>query len=543
MKDPTRIPTTLQQRAQEALWIETCHPSWGMVLMELAGYGAFKVARTFLNRESGPVVVVCGSGNNGGDGLVVARYLFLSGIKVLVYLIKGQSITAPSEGSVNLSIAQKLGVEVSLIEQGNVASLRSSLEGASLVVDALLGTGLDRMVQGIHKDVIDVINQSEKPVLAIDIPSGISSDTGQIMGTAVVATATVTFGYLKSGLVCYPGAEYGGEIHLVDIGLPDLDSNILQMTDQSDHKLTTAQFVRSCLPVRHADSHKGSFGRVVTIAGSLGMSGASILAGKSALRAGAGLSVLATVRSVIPNLPSEELIYAPLAETNEGKIKTDAISEIQEQLSTAQAVVLGPGISLSAETIKLVQELIQLVKIPCLVDADGLNAVAHDTTTWPRNASHFVLTPHPKELARLMDTNASNIQSNRIMWAKTAAARFGCTVVLKGAHTVIANEQQRVFVNPTGNAGMATAGAGDVLSGVIGGLLAQGLKPFEAAIAGAYIHGLAGDLASEAIGEVGIVAGDIMTFVPAAISEVKSHEYIGCGLEQRLFNTIENILV
>lgn len=536
MKTPVRIPTTQQQRLQEAAWIEACHPHWGMVLMELAGYGASKVALKLLEQKAGSVVVLCGSGNNGGDGLVVARYLFLHGVDVAIFLIRGHSSTTRTEGQVNLSIVEKLGLTVAFLDESNCASVGSSLQEAALIVDALLGTGLDRTVQGVYKEVIDAINQSKKAVLAIDLPSGINSDNGQIMGAAVVATATATFGQLKTGLLCYPGADHSGELHLIEIGLPSLDSNIISLPDKLDQRLTTAQFVKSILPPRKVDSHKGSFGRILTVAGSMGMSGAAVLASKSALRTGAGLSVLATAKSLVPHLPCEELIYHALDDTAEGTISTKALAEIQGQLSLANAVVLGPGLSENAESIKLVQTLITVIEGHCVIDADGLNAIAHDTTVWPSQANRFVLTPHPKELARLIKSTSAEVQANRITMVRKAAEQFGCTVVLKGAHTLVANERQQIYINPTGNSGMATAGSGDVLSGIIGGLLAQGMNSFHAAIAGVYIHGLAGDLAAEAIGKAGIVATDIMNFVPTALSVLESNEYRGSSLELQLLS-------
>ena len=267
------------------------------------------------------------------------------------------------------------------------------------------------------------------------------------------------------------------------------------------------------------------------------MSGASFLAAKSALRVGAGLSYLATPKSLIGQLPPQEVIYYGLAETGAATIAPQAVSDVEAHLERCSALVLGPGISSNVETIEFVQKLVQKVKKPCVVDADGLNAVAHNVACWPKPAENFVLTPHPKELSRLIGSSAADIQSDRISAAQKAATKFGCTVVLKGAHTVVAGpgqDVQRVYINPTGNSGMATAGSGDVLSGIIGGLLAQGVAPFEAAVAGVYIHGAAGDMAAQELGAASTVAGDIMTFVPAMIQKLRNGEYRGSTLEVQL---------
>lgn len=534
MRVPTRIPTTAQQRCQEAAWIQSCHGHWGLVLMELAGRSAAEVALALFEENPGPVSIFCGRGNNGGDGLVVARYLHLHGIPVSVYMIQAAG-SLREECAVNKAIAEKLGITVLYVDPADLSPLHAVLAESGVVVDALIGTGLDRPVEGAYRAVIDAINGSGKAVLAIDLPSGINSDTGQVMGSAVRAYATVTFGYLKAGLLCYPGADHAGIISVVDIGLPALDADLVALSDNARWWLTTANFVRASLPARPAESHKGTFGYLLTVAGSLGMTGASVLAAKSALRAGVGYSILATPRTLVSHLPPQELVCRPLPETAALSISPDAIPVLVDELEKVDAVILGPGVSQNADTVRFVQEFLGKIDKPCLIDADGLNAIAQNRDCWPKEAAHFVLTPHPKELSRLTGLSTGEVQSNRIAAAQKASAAFGCTVVLKGARSVIANGDQ-VFINPTGNSGMATAGAGDVLSGVIGALLAQGVDPVSAAVCGTYIHGAAGDFAADELGEDGTVAGDLMTFVPPVFSKLRSGEFRG-RLEAQLFGS------
>jgi NAD(P)H-hydrate epimerase len=266
------------------------------------------------------------------------------------------------------------------------------------------------------------------------------------------------------------------------------------------------------------------------------MVGAAVLAAKTALRTGVGLSILATPRSLVAHLPPQELICHPLPETDAGSIGQDAVPLVESAMEKADAVVLGPGISQDKLTVRFVHDIVKKITKPCIIDADALNAIAQKPECWPAEAGHFVLTPHPKELSRLMGMSTEEIQSNRIAAAQKASAKFGCVVVLKGARSIVASPEDEVFINSTGNAGMATAGAGDVLSGVIGGLLAQGLGPLSAAVAGTYIHGAAGDLAAEELGEDGTIAGDIMTFVPSVLTKLRNGEFRS-RLETQLFGS------
>ncbi len=522
------VATTSQIRKLESDWISKCDSNWGQVLMELAGQQTAKLAYNHWLNKPGRVLVVCGGGNNGGDGLVIARYLHLWQVPVSLNFIdsKGQAaefVMSTKEANTNKSIARVLGIEMKVIQKASSLDTK----GTTLIIDALLGTGVDREVEGLYKDVIERINEirlaQELRVIAVDVPSGINTDNGQTMGTAIKADATATFGYIKCGLLCHPAAELCGELSLIDIGLPPLGSRAPEVY------LSTIGYVSALIPERKANSNKGTFGTLLTIAGSAGMTGAAFLSSRSSLRVGAGLVLLATAKSVLEHLPPGEVIYKPLPETAQQTIDDTAANEVMEYMKTASAIVLGPGLTTNVNTVLFVKQVLtQLVakkdKLPCLIDADALNALSTFPEIMDIKEKPFVITPHPKELSRLTGQSTQEIQADRISAALKAASKFGCIVVLKGAHSIVANPDGRVFVNPTGNASMAKAGAGDVLSGVIGGLLAQKIEPFLAAIAGTYIHGLAGEMASLELGMSSVLANDISMNISGALEQITNKE-------------------
>lgn len=537
-----RILTTAQVKALESAWIKHCHENWGMVLMELAGLGANKMLLELMEGMPAAVTVICGKGNNGGDGMVVARHLLRAGVETNIFVVGSEKDSYSNDHLVNRRILETMGVEIYYIDDKDLEPLKASLMDTSAIVDAILGTGIDRVVEGICSQIIDLINESARPVLAIDIPSGLNSDTGQIMGNSVQAAATATFGSVKPGLLCHPGNLVAGEIRLIDIGLPMPESLPEEMIDSLPQLeiprwwLATAFDVSSKLPERPIDSHKGSFGQILLVAGSVGMSGAAMMSARSSLRSGAGLSILATAKSLVPALPAEEIIYRPLTETSTGSIGIDALKELEHDMERAQVMVIGPGLSSNEETVSFIHELLKKVRVPCVLDADGLNAIAQNPKIMSETEGGFVFTPHPKELSRLMGKSTAEIQSDRIRSAQEAAKRFGATIVLKGANTIVATPDDDVFIIPTGNNGMATAGSGDVLTGVIAGLLAQGMNTTWAAVAGAYIHGAAGDLAASDFGEDGTIAGDIMSYVPLAIKALRDGTFPGSTLERSIAN-------
>ncbi|MBP9089808.1 NAD(P)H-hydrate dehydratase [bacterium] len=574
-----RVPTTKQIRSLEAAWIESIAEisdglNWGQTLMEVAGRGAALAALSLWDENPGHIAIFCGCGNNGGDGLVVARYLNLWGVPASCFVVaptekgsdlengkeanKETSKTNPRpsekqdnqepevkmstpEAEANRKILASLGVDLILLEDTDelVEVLGAITSNSTVLVDALFGTGLTRAVGGVAKHVIEAINSSTKPVLAIDLPSGINSDTGQIMGAAVRADKTVTFGFLKPGHLTHPGAEYAGSMHLVDIGLPDfsnLPASLSHVESTPKIFVTTCGAVQSVLPSRPTNSNKGTFGRVLTIGGSLGMGGAGALASSSALRVGAGLSYLATPRSLANHVAVEEIVVKPLPETTEQSISKEALKEVIEMLDQISSVVIGPGLSQNQDTVSFVLDLLDLINKPCVIDADGLNALSANINSLPKSARNFVITPHPKELSRLTGKTIEELLSDRVGSALAAAKEFDCIVVFKGAYTLVAHPDGEVYVNPTGNSGMSTAGSGDVLSGIIGGLMAQGLSPFDAACAGVYIHGRAGDLVAANFGQAGVVAGNIRSAIPLALINIASGE--ASSLEEQLTQSV-----
>ena len=485
----------------------------GVVLMENAGRAVADAADEMLGEIDAfaRAAVVCGRGNNGGDGFVAARHLANRGWDVDVYLL-ASSDDLSGDAATNCRIARKMGLPI--VENPSPEALEAALDSADLVIDAVLGTGLSGEVEGIVRTAITAINQSPASVLAVDIPSGVSSDSGEELGEAVCADRTLTFGLPKVGHYCYPGRDCCGEIEVVDISLPgDL------LTDRAlTTNVTEAMDAWLMLPYRWPEMHKGDAGRLLIVAGSAGMSGAAALAGLAAMRAGAGLVSLAVPESLndILEVKCTEVMTLPLPETPQRSLAPAAAEGILAFAESCDAVALGPGLSQVTETQQLARDLIQQIPVPLVVDADGLNACVGATEVLTGRSAPTVLTPHPGELGRLIDVPMSDIQADRVATARQAAEDLGCVVVLKGAATVTAAPDGEVWVNPTGNPGMASGGVGDVLTGIIGALLAGGADALDAAVSGVFYHGRAGDLAAELRGERALVASDLLEQLPDA---------------------------
>jgi NAD(P)H-hydrate epimerase len=506
----------------------------GLVLMENAGFRVFECARRVLGELEGKLVVVlAGKGNNGGDALVAARHLVQHGAQVRV-ILDGDPAVVTGDAGVNLEIWRRLGQRLYLLQDRNgIQVLQLALMQADLVVDGLYGTGFKGGVRDRARRAVEAINEVGKPVIAVDIPSGVEADTGAVRGVAVRADHTVTFGLPKLGLVLEPGASYAGELHVVDISLPRA---LLEAPD--GRYLLTAALVRNWLPARARDAHKGRFGHVLVVAGARGMLGAACLAAKAATRSGAGLVTLAVPRSLQETAAGfqAEIMTLGLPETGAGTLNRAAREQIEEYLGRVTVLALGPGLSTHPETAELVRELLPGVRIPCVLDADGLNAFGmKDRGTgaaapeieggFPPGRPHaapLVITPHPGEMARLLGSRVTDVQADRLGTAERAAGEWRCTLVLKGARTLVAAPGGPTYINPTGNPGMATGGSGDVLTGMIAGLMAQGLAPKQAAAAAAYLHGRAGDLAAAERGQAPLLAGDLLEKLPAAFKEVEA---------------------
>ena len=492
----------------------------GLVLMENAGLAVVRVVRQILGDLAGRrVAVFAGKGNNGGDGLVVARHLFNAGAEVKVLLLaRPEEITG--DAAVNLSIWQKMGQPVYPVVSGeDLNAVRLFLVGTACVVDAIFGTGFKGAAREPAAGVIEAINASGKPVVAVDIPSGLEADTGQVHGPCVRAANTVTFALPKLGLVQEPGRSHVGELHVADISIPAF----LLEGGSPGRYLITEKMVREWLPPRPAWAHKGSCGRVLVVAGSRGMSGAACLTALGAARAGAGLVTLAVPGQLqdVVAVKLTEVMTVGLPGTREGTLARSARAEILNLLERNDVLAIGPGLSRHLETVALVRELLPALKVPCVIDADGLNALAGDAQILKRISVPAVVTPHEGEMARLLGHPPEEIRSRRLAVVEEAAGAWGVVTLLKGAATLVSSPEGITYINSTGNPGMATGGSGDVLTGLIAGLLAQGLDAARAAAAGAFLHGLAGDMAARERGMRGLLAGDILEMLPPAMARVE----------------------
>jgi NAD(P)H-hydrate epimerase len=525
-----KVVTAEEMRAIDAQTIENIGIP-GIVLMENAGKAVTQVVKEILGKEakgqggkrkgheslarrqeSKRVAIFVGRGNNGGDGLVIARYLTLSGFDVTIYLLS-EAGRFTGDALTNLQIAQNLQFKIKLLlSQEQLSAYRAEIQSSDVIVDSIFGTGLKGAVRGFAAEVIEFINSTGKPIVAVDLPSGLDADTGQSEGVCVHATHTVTMGLPKRGLLLYPGADFTGKLTVADIGFPQsvIDAQGIRVNwVQKDE-------ARRLMPRRPRNSHKGTFGHVFVIAGSVGLTGAAALASEAALRIGAGMVTLGIPKSLNPIMEEKltEVMTVPLPETDAQSLASEAKTKIFDFLKRANVVAIGPGLSRNPQTVELIHQLSVEIKLPKVIDADGLNALSEKRDLLDQLDSQTILTPHPGEMARLLDCSPQEVESDRIGIAQEFAQKHGLTLVLKGVPTIIASASGEVYINSTGNPGMATAGMGDVLTGAIAGLLAQGLKPVDAAVLGVYLHGLAGDIAAEKIGESGLIAGDVLKMLP-----------------------------
>ncbi|MBU0728169.1 MAG: NAD(P)H-hydrate dehydratase [Proteobacteria bacterium] len=496
----------------------------GIVLMENAGRGTVdKIIQTFGDPAGKTVSIFVGPGNNGGDGLVIARHLHQLGAEPVVFLLVSPE-KIKGDAAINLQIVRKLPIPIIPLLEGDAFDrVELSLAGSWLTVDALFGTGLKREVAGHFAEVITIINQYPVPVVSVDIPSGLDSDTGNPLGACIKAQLTVTYGLAKPGHFVYPGAEYVGELSLVDIGIPpeavynaDIRCELLEKED-----------LCQWLPDRNALDHKGTFGHLLIIAGSPGKTGAAILSARGALRCGVGLVSLCAPQ-VINTVYESCLVEAmtiPVSGTEKGQFSVQDFQRIMDAAAGKQAVVIGPGLGTDPETAELVLQLYSNLDLPMVVDADALNILAAFRSEIKNPPAARILTPHPGEMARLTGISSKEIQLRRLEMARSFAEDNGVILLLKGAGTVIADGAGEARVNPTGNPGLAAGGMGDVLSGLIGGFLAQGVHPWHAACLGAYVHGLAADGLSETMGmDMGYTASELAAELPEAILELLDFE-------------------
>jgi hydroxyethylthiazole kinase-like uncharacterized protein yjeF len=531
-------------------------------MMENAGRSVAEAIQERMQVRGKRVLVLVGPGNNGGDGLVAARYLSKVGAQIICYLWESRSSDDP-----NLEAAQEHNVHCLVgKDESNGKMLSKALQNADVIIDALLGTGVTRPIEGSLKELLDqvrqVVHERRAPpptdlawllppsaphdehfrptpyIVAVDVPTGLHSDTGEVDPAALPADLTVTFAAAKRGQFLFPGANVLGELLIADIGIDPC------LADSIAVEVATAQSVSSLLPERPSDAHKGTFGKAMVVAGSVNFTGAPYLCAAAAARAGTGLVTLAPPQPIHAILASKftEGTYVLLPH-NLGVFVPSAIKVLAPHLEGYAAMLVGPGLGQEEETVQFVHQLLgvtpreqrrhigfqagatgkkETLDLPQLViDADGLNALAKADQWWEALPNNCILTPHPGEMARLTGLDASEINEDRIATAQEYAGKWRQVVILKGAYTVVAAPDGRATVMPFANSGLATAGTGDVLAGVTLGMLAQGLAPYDAAICGAYLHGLAGEIAAQRVGRAGMLAGDLVPAIPEAIRRLR----------------------
>jgi len=495
----------------------------GILLMEEAGRNvAAKVLHLAekLEMRRPQVTLVCGKGNNGGDGFACARKLAMAGTLQVVVIHAGLPEEMTGDTLANFKLLKNY--PVTTIHAVMDDQISETLATSDIVVDALFGSGLSRSIEGYHRDLVNAINDCGAYTVAVDLPSGVHSATGEVMGVAVQADYTVTFAAPKPGLYLYPGKGYAGQVDVVDIGIPPT----LIEADPSRIYLMTPKMIRNRMPKHHGLSHKYSYGSVLVIAGSHDMPGAAAMVAKAALKSGAGIVTLASVESAFERVQlPPEIICHSLPETAEGVIKPEAFEALASLWEKTTTVAFGPGLTHSESaqqfTERLLQFLVHQFEGPVVIDADGLNCLSMLSHV-PKFSPRFVLTPHLGECARLTGIDKHAIQNDLLSACRQTAEKYNATVALKSASTVIYGSNQRMWINPTGNPGMATAGSGDVLTGIVAGFLAQGLPPDRAARVAVYLHGLSGDKAAEALTEYCLTATDLIEYLAEAIQTVQA---------------------
>jgi NAD(P)H-hydrate epimerase len=517
-----RILNAAQMREADRCTIEDIGiPS--LVLMENAGRQVVAaIEAAFEDELDGRVGIICGRGNNGGDGFVVARTLLQRGVDTSVFVI-GSLADVRGDARTNIDILGRLGVTVVEISDEQTWELHfSEISQCSLIVDAIVGTGLTSALSGMMETIVADINASAIPVVSIDLPSGLSADTPDLVGDCIQASMTVTLAAPKLPLVLPPGETHAGDIVVADIGVP---GDVVEGLDGPRVDLLTPAQVRVLVEPRAPESHKGDFGRVTIVAGSRGKTGAAYLAGIGALRSGAGLVTIATPASCLPIVASmaPEFMTEPLAESEQGTVVTEAVEAI---LALQQDVIsCGPGLGRGQAVAEFVRLLVDRATVPLVLDADALTVLADDPSVlMGKEEREIIITPHPGEMARLTGASIEEVQTSRLQIASEFASSRRLYVVLKGHRTIVATPDGHVFINPTGNPGMASGGTGDVLAGIIAAWLAQLLDAEAACRLAVFLHGAAGDLAAMHEGEVSTTASDLAACLGEALRRLTADE-------------------
>jgi len=489
----------------------------GAVLMENAGGAIVRRLQEILtDLPAKKIIIFCGKGNNGGDGFVIARQLFQLGANITVLLACKLS-DLKGDAKTNALSVQNLKISIQELNSENINSFDHKLKHSDIIVDALFGTGLSKPASGFMETVINKINQHKKFMVSVDINSGIDADSGLLIGPHIVSDLTFALASLKKSHLLHPAAGAMKKVELLDIAIPQeayreqkIQTHLIEEKD-----------IKKMFSPRKADSHKGNYGHVLVLAGSTGKSGAAGLTALAALRSGCGLCTLALPESCQKafEVHPMEVMTVPLPETASGALSLKAKEPILKLLEGKSAIAMGPGLTTDPETVSLIGELLPLIDVPLILDADAINAFENNSD-WLSKLKSAILTPHPKEMSRLTGLSTQEIQKNRINVTKEFTQKHALILLLKGVPSLIGLPNGNVYFNPTGNPGMATGGSGDVLTGIIAGLAAQGISLENAALAGAYIHGSSGDLFAENETQTSLIAGDLLRCLPDALKQI-----------------------
>jgi ADP-dependent NAD(P)H-hydrate dehydratase / NAD(P)H-hydrate epimerase len=511
------VVTAEEMRELDRLTIQK-HGTPSLVLMERAGLGITQaIVERFGTVAKRGVLVVAGKGNNGGDGFVVARLLKKKRIPCEVALLARPPELSP-DAAHNLKLFLQLKGKVTQIAADQLSLLQQCMNRKGLLVDSILGTGMKNEVRDFFAEAITLMNAAGLPIVAVDIPSGLDTDKGTPLGVSIQAELTVALGFAKLGQVIYPGLDYVGDLAVADIGI---DARALaEVAPQTE--VIDAEEIGWLVPRRQRDTHKGTYGHLLVMAGSRGKTGAAILACRAAMRTGAGLVTLAAPRSLNDIFASSlvEVMTEPLRDSVDEEREPLSDDDWRRMLERKSAFLFGPGIGVTDTTRNTLRWLLRNLNMPWVIDADGLSNLALDLDRLRDAKTPPVLTPHPGEMARLLGTDNASVNQNRVKVAREFATKHRCHLVLKGARTVIATAEGKVFINPTGNPGMASGGMGDVLAGILAALLAQGFAPQDAMKLGVYLHGFVGDQVARAKGEIGLIASDLVEQLPAGLRDL-----------------------
>ena len=485
-----------------------------IVLMENAAIACVNELKKDFGELTGKrIAVFCGKGNNGGDGFAIARHLHNMDAEVSVYLVCGNEFKG--DAKINFDIIKKMNVNIDVVS--DTENLKYIIRSNDIIIDAIYGTGIHGTVGGISYDVINEINENSKYTMAVDVPSGINSDSGEICGICIRADKTVTFAAYKVGMLMFPAADYTGKVTVADISIPDyiLEGQSININ------VTDEEFVRSNFPVRENNSQKGDYGKVLVIAGSVGMTGAAYLSSQSAVTAGSGLVTLAIPAGLNGAMEAKttEVMTLPVEDIN-GHISSDAAEKILERTDMADAVLIGPGLGRSSDAARVLKSVLSHSKVPVIIDADGINAASRDMDILSDCTCPVIFTPHAVEMSRLTGLDRDYIEENRLVASKEFAEEYGVTVILKGYHTIVTASDGEQYINITGNPGLATGGSGDVLAGITASLAARGINETAAAAMAVYIHGKAGDIAKDKYGMESVTASLVMESIPDALRQI-----------------------